>query len=178
MKNPSEKGSSFERKICKEFSLWYSGHILNENRNDIFWRTSGSGARATVRSRIGLSTSDSYGDIQAIHTCGKVFTEKFLIEIKRGYSNQICVLCFIDSKNTNIIQKWLDKATKELNISKRKEVLLIFKRDRKETCICLSKNVFDLLKVKNYISINNEWFILNLAVFFECITPNILLEGI
>jgi len=41
------KGSSFEREICTILSKWWT----NNERDDVFWRTAGSGARATTRSK-------------------------------------------------------------------------------------------------------------------------------
>ncbi len=55
------KGSNFEREICKLLSLWWT----NDKRDDIFWRTSGSGARATTRSKTKQKTFGQYGDVQA-----------------------------------------------------------------------------------------------------------------
>lgn len=39
------KGSVFEREICKALGRWWT----DGERDDIFWRTAGSGARATCR---------------------------------------------------------------------------------------------------------------------------------
>ena len=54
-----DKGGNFERDICKALSLWYT---YGEDDN-IFWRTSGSGNRATVRTKKGQKTKYDYGDI-------------------------------------------------------------------------------------------------------------------
>jgi hypothetical protein len=43
----SVKGSVQERKLCREFSLWFS----NGQADDWFWRTQGSGSRQTTRQR-------------------------------------------------------------------------------------------------------------------------------
>ena len=88
------KGQEFERQICKRFSLWFT----NEERDDIFWRTSGSGARSTARRKKQISTENSAGDIGYIDPLGKPFIDTCLVEIKRGYSSEIELLGSIDGK--------------------------------------------------------------------------------
>jgi len=77
------KGSSFERKICKRLSKWWSGG----NRDDIFWRSSQSGGRATQRAKKGKQTFGSYGDIAAVDPVGQPLMKMFTIELKRGRSH-------------------------------------------------------------------------------------------
>ena len=75
------KGENFERTVSKLFSLWWT----NGKENDIFWRTAGSGGRATVRMKKNLSTHDSAADIRAEHPDGKSFTKSCLIECKKTW---------------------------------------------------------------------------------------------
>ena len=81
------KGSDFERTICKELSQWWSREEEKKERDDVFWRTAGSGARATVRQKQGKDTSASYGDVTSIDPIGYPFVSLFLLEIKRGYTS-------------------------------------------------------------------------------------------
>jgi len=81
MSNGKRKGSAFERKICKELSLWWS----KGKRDDIFWRTSGSGARSTVRSKKNKQTFGQGGDVQAADPIGQPLIDVFNIEMKTGY---------------------------------------------------------------------------------------------
>lgn len=67
------KGSGFERDIAKKLSLWVS----DGERTDIFWRSAGSGSKATVT---GEETQS--GDICAVHELGRPFVKKFFTEIK------------------------------------------------------------------------------------------------
>jgi hypothetical protein len=76
------KGSAFERSICKQLSEWW-----RPGRDDIFWRSSQSGGRATIRSRKGKSTAGSYGDIAATDPCGVDLLRFFTIELKCGRSH-------------------------------------------------------------------------------------------
>jgi hypothetical protein len=75
------KGSTFERFICHMLDEWW--HPGSDE--SYFWRTAGSGARATVRARKGKKTSDHHGDICAIHPSGKALLRIITMELKRGY---------------------------------------------------------------------------------------------
>lgn len=77
------KGSDFERVLCKQLSKWWSGA---EARDDIFWRSSQSGGRATQRLKSGKKTYGSYGDIAAVDPIGEPLLKLFTIELKRGSS--------------------------------------------------------------------------------------------
>jgi len=68
-----QKGNEFERKVCKKLSLW----ISNGERDDIFWRSAGSGSRATVS-----KTVRGTGDIVAIDPLGFPLIDRFVIECK------------------------------------------------------------------------------------------------
>lgn len=74
------KGGNYEREICTLLSQWWAG------RDDVFWRTSGSGARATSRRKKGKATANSSTDVTFIDPCGRPLVELLTIEIKRGYS--------------------------------------------------------------------------------------------
>ena len=69
----ASKGSAFEREISKSLSLWYT----EGERDDIFWRSSQSGGRATTRAKKGKKTAASYGDITALDNRGEPFTDLF-----------------------------------------------------------------------------------------------------
>lgn len=77
------KGGDFEREICKKLSLWWTGN-LEIPRDDIFWRSSQSGGRATQRAKSGKTTYGSYGDIAAVDPIGTPLIKMFTIELKRG----------------------------------------------------------------------------------------------
>jgi hypothetical protein len=81
--NGSRKGSAFEREICKKLSLWFS----HGNREDLFHRTAGSGARSTVRAKKGKATANSAGDIGYLDAIGKPLIEAITFELKCGYNH-------------------------------------------------------------------------------------------
>ena len=74
------KGSVFEREICKELSLW----ITSGERDDIFWRTAGSGGRATMRKKSGKTTANQEGDVCATDPIGQSTCEHCYYRIKEG----------------------------------------------------------------------------------------------
>jgi len=161
------KGQNFERTICKKLSLWWTG----DKQNDVFWRTAGSGARATVRMKKNECTALSAGDLGCIDPIGAHFINNCLVEIKRGYTDKykiktnkktgkqtisksstgIDILAVIDAPKTQklpIFIEWWIKAEQERKQHNRKFTFVIFKRDRKQECIAISKDTFQKL-VKN-----------------------------
>ena len=142
----ASKGSSFEREICKTLSKWWT-QDLDEPRDDIFWRTSQSGGRATTRAKQNISTANSYGDVGWIDPIGQSFLDNCLLELKRGYTHEISILDFIDkAKGVPILIQWWDKATGERHLAGRKYTVLIFRRDRHKSCIMISGNMFSDLQ--------------------------------
>ena len=157
MGKKSNKGGAFERMICKELSIWYS----SGRRDDIFWRTAGSGARATVRGKVGLKTADSYGDVMATHESGKPLTGNYVISLKRGYTGKkgrksfsyIDILDLIDTpagmKGKPALATWWDELMRDVKNGSRKDGFIIFRRDRKMSSIVMSNKTFkELHKMK------------------------------
>ena len=73
-----QKGSAFERVVCKALSLWVSGGKLE----DVFWRSAMSGGRATVARKKGRSAEAAAGDISAVRPIGSALLSLFLVECK------------------------------------------------------------------------------------------------
>lgn len=74
----SQKGAEFERRICKRLSLWVSEGA----RDDLFWRTSLSGGRATLQLRQDIINRAQAGDMTAIDPEGYALAGKCLFEYK------------------------------------------------------------------------------------------------
>lgn len=81
-RNPGGKGGNHERALCRRFSLW----LTDDERDDIFWRTGGSGGRAKRRGRMGRSTYGQSGDMGATDPLGDPFLRVICPEFKRGYT--------------------------------------------------------------------------------------------
>jgi len=135
----SAKGSQYERDTCKQLSLWWTG----DKDVEVFWRCSQSGGRATTRAKQGKKTPNSYGDVSYLDAIGKPFIDKVLLELKRGYTNSISILDFLDkNKGQPILLKWWDKAEKERLLAKRKYTLIIFRRDHHKSCVLMRSTLF------------------------------------
>lgn len=127
------KGSNFEREICKQLGLWWTGGV----RDDVFWRSSNSGGRATVRSRTGRRTAGSYGDIVATDPIGKSFTDRVTIECKRGYS-KCSIADVLDRQHKakpTIFEGFIEQASAAAELAKTKDWLLIVRRDSKQAMV-------------------------------------------
>ena len=139
MPGGSKKGFPYEREIARKLSLWLTDSV----RDDVLWRTEGSGGRATNRMKSGKRLPFSYGDLTVKDPTNQRaidFISNVLIEIKRGYSKagKNDVLDLIDKKKgTPLLIQWWAKASEEASQAGRKYVWILFKRDRKENCILI-----------------------------------------
>lgn len=79
MTQSNTKGNNFERQLCRQFSLWFS----SGKHDDLFWRTSGSGSRATNRERLGQElTKYQHGDMTHVRPEGRPLLDFFSFEFK------------------------------------------------------------------------------------------------
>lgn len=176
----SQKGGQFERDISKQLSLW----LTKGERDDIFWRSSQSGGRATERSKKGKKTAGSYGDITALDPIGHRFLEIFCIELKRGYTKDTDAINFIDSKKAKptLLQFW-DQCVESRVQSDSDECMVIFKRDGKMPCVMIEFDMLERLeqttKLINFsivtITLNDKYApvlaIMSLHKFLEWLDP-------
>jgi len=135
------KGSQGERETSNELSRWWS----DGSRDDIFWRTAGSGGRATSRSKVGKKTKYQYGDITFTDPIGKPLLDLMVIENKRGYSDDISVLSFVDKLDRMkdpILLRWYFKLQAEVRLSGRPNGVVIFQRNRRKKCIMMETDFF------------------------------------
>jgi len=140
VKNPKNKGSQFERDIARRLSKWW----MNDNsQDDVFWRTDSSGGRFTQRAKQGKDTVNAAGDISSRCVEGDIFVKNFTVEIKRGY-NKLDFLILLDkpsNKNHTFIGWWV-KLILECT-ARNTFPVVIFKRDRSETCVAISEFFFE-----------------------------------
>lgn len=127
------KGADFERKICRQLSEWWTGG----KRDDVFWRSSNSGGRATVRDRKGKRTAGAYGDIAATDPIGKPLIDIFTIELKRGeyVKHPGDLLDCSGSSDCHPFLKAVRQAQEARKRARSKSWLLIVRRDRKHATI-------------------------------------------
>lgn len=169
----SGKGSSFERSICRQLSLWCS----NGKRDDIYWRTAGSGGMARRRGRDGRQTRNQHGDILAVDAIGAPLLDIFTVELKRGYQ-RLSLADMLDtpsrilenevrikkreeqqaakakrkqkkqkvSKRKDGWREWIYKAEEAVDHSGTYTWALIHRRDKREAMICIPAIAFRFIR--------------------------------
>ena len=147
MKSKAYKGGDFEREVCKLLSKWWSKGLGMEERDDIFWRTSQSGGRATQRRKLGMSTFGSYGDIAAVDPIGEPLLKFVTLELKRGSSHGTPWDLFesAPSKAIRPFEAALAQAKTSSEQAGSMGWALIARRDRKEAMIYLDRELGRLL---------------------------------
>jgi hypothetical protein len=130
MPGGSRKGSPFERAVCKQLSLWWSGG----GADDLFWRSSASGARATVRGKKGKTTTGHGGDIACTSSAGQPLTDLIALELKRGYARATVadLLDRPEAAKEQAYEEWIRQAENSAFNSLVPYWLLLHKRDRRE----------------------------------------------
>lgn len=93
------KGQAYERKVCRQLSLWVSGG----KRKDYFWRTAGSGAAATVNR---AAHQSHVGDVCCTHAGGQSFLDRFVVECKHGKKGYINVDLLVYGRKAPVEQYW------------------------------------------------------------------------
>ena len=141
-----KKGSAFEREICKKISLWWS----EGQREDIYWRTSGSGARATQRSKSKKKTYGQYGDVQAVDPIGEPLTKLCTIEIKRGYSKYTFADLLEKAQNPKVkiclMQQFIEQAEKSCEEAHTYAWLIISKRNGRTPIVSMPYYLYNRLQ--------------------------------
>lgn len=166
------KGGDFERVFCRQLSLWWSGG----KRDDLFWRTAGSGAMASSRVKLGHSQKQGHGDIMAIDRAGEVLTELVTWELKRGYP-EACPWAVVEGRGKNpAFLAFLDQAEQARAAAKANIWAIVHRRDRKNGMIYLPETAWALLppvpeSVLFDYGFSWQFRGVNLELFFEAISP-------
>lgn len=139
----SSKGGAFERQFCKDLSRWWTGG----ERDDVFWRTSNSGGRATTRGKKGTATHGQYGDICATDPVGAPLLQLITFELKRGY-NKFTVADLFDKPEgakQQLYEKWFAKAERDRKAAWSWDWVLVVKRDRRDPLLFVSDELLSFL---------------------------------
>ncbi len=146
MTKGKNKGTSFERQICKQLSLWWT----NGKSEGVFWRTASSGAMATIRAKKNKKAFGQHGDIQAINPIGQPLIDLCTIELKRGYSKSTFADLAEPSTHAKPkpcqYEKFILQAIDDCKHSGSTSWLLIIKRDRRETIVLIPNIIYKGLK--------------------------------
>lgn len=142
MAKGAHKGSAFERKICKQLSLWMS----RGTRGDLLWRTAGSGARATTARKKGQIIQGD-GDIIAVDRSACWLTDSILLELKHYRDLQVLYSlfndAFLDPLNTitpKLLRFWLDTVDKAREANKFP--VMVYKENQRPTMILLYTHLY------------------------------------
>ena len=138
------KGGEFERKVCKDLSLWWTSGA----RDDVFWRTHNSGGRASVRKIRGKHTAGQFGDICSTDPCSECFTKVLTVETKIGYGRASIadLLEKTDDSAEQIYEKWIKQAVLEQRSAGVFAWLLIHKKPFRETVLIMPEQLYSRLK--------------------------------
>lgn len=130
MGNKAAKGGIFEREVARQLSLWWS----DGQADDWFWRTAGSGGRATNRAKRGKSTANSAGDIGAECPEAQKLLNVTTCEIKRGYSGTD-VQELLDHKGKSQFRDFCKQAATSASLAGTPYWWLVVRRDRRNALI-------------------------------------------
>lgn len=141
------KGSNFERQVCKELGLWWT----NGERDDVFWRSSNSGGRATVRGRQGKKTYGQAGDVAAVDPIGEPLLKFVTIEIKRGYSSQSFAALLDRPKNAaqQTWEAWIQQAIASQELAGSFSWMIISKRDQRDRIMMMPQEAWEEILLEN-----------------------------
>jgi hypothetical protein len=112
------KGGSFERKVCKQLSLWVS----RGKDEDLFWRSAISGGRATQSLKRGKKLRRQAGDICATSAEGCGLTDVFYVECK--HYKDLNIIPFILRRRTGKLAGFWRVACREAKKHKKQPMLI------------------------------------------------------
>lgn len=138
------KGGSFERWFCDQLSEWWTG----AKDDSVFWRTSNSGGRATVRGRKGKKTQGHAGDVGATHPEGEPLMRFVTFELKRGYSNR-SPFDLLDRNpavyNKQVWEDWINQARAAHQRAGSEYWMIVQKRDKREPFCVFPRRMWKVL---------------------------------
>lgn len=135
MPSKRHKGGAFEREMAVAFSLWWT----DGERDDVFWRTQGSGGRATNRAKQGKKTKFQYGDMTFTDPIGKPLIEYASFEFK--FHKKFSLLGVLH--NVDFQADWMvswAKAWRDAELSQRNPIL-ITKQNRGKPVMWVEREV-------------------------------------
>lgn len=155
------KGSHFERQVATALSLWWS----NGDFDDLAWRTSGSGGRATRRG--GKRTMNHYGDIGPTSDDMTPFFRVFCVELKFGYSKYSPYDMLDSLRGPGQLGKWWLKLSVTTLKSEARWPLMVWRRNGKKNIVILPRVCTETIGMhaKSYIKIKADRYDLYCADF-------------
>ena len=165
----TNKGSPFEREIARELSLWWS----KGEYDDWFWRTAGSGGRATNRAKKGKATANGGGDICSQNGEAQKLLNLITFELKRGY-NTATVSDLLDIEGGGVMAKFIEQARRSASLAGTPFWAVIHKRDRREALVITNmRNLLRLPMIPPTAIVSNEPLDepIYVSKLDDCLTP-------
>lgn len=100
------KGGAFEIVVAKSLSLW----VTDGKRNDLFWRSSLSGGRATNAFKKGDNKAHIAGDICAVDPMGDDLVQVFFVECK--HYKKLDLQTAVTTNGGQLIKFWHEAVSK------------------------------------------------------------------
>jgi Holliday junction resolvase len=135
--NSKQKGSGFERDVCKFLTVWATGKA----KPYVFWRSPSSGGLATIS-----NTTNTCGDIIAIRPEGEPLIQIFSLEIKTGYLGADPLKHLKKTKNETIKSFW-EQCIRDSRMD-NKSGMLIFRKKGSKPVVGIEGDIFEKLKTK------------------------------
>lgn len=177
------KGGANERAKCKDWSLWWS----DGRRDDVFWRTSGSGARARVRTNAGKATAAMFGDMHAVDDEGLPLVRTCVFEFKKGYPD-LGVLCCLDGKRKKpVLHEFFEQVMQDADDAGGLYPVLVVHRDYRRPVMFIPDELYNKLVfyygrlqkmdvMLKYYWGDMVWVAFKQDVFFEWASANFFKE--
>jgi hypothetical protein len=134
------KGSSFERTLCRQFSLW----ITKGERNDIFWRNVISGGQFTFAASKGRKTGVP-GDIRATDPLGFEFLSLFMVEAKHHRSIRLEQYMFDKTDGKGFLAKLIATERKKAETAKLHWLVIAKQNNREPMVFCTPEVMVSVL---------------------------------
>lgn len=140
------KGGKFERDTCRQLSRWWSGDP-DPAADVLFWRTAGSGGRATTRAKSGKQTTAAHcGDLAAIDDRGAPLTAVITFELKKGYGATVLGLLTGQSQAKRSYAAWIQQAEASAAAAGTPHWAVVHKPDYQPTVVVLPYDLFGALE--------------------------------
>lgn len=142
----SRKGSSFERKISKELSLWWT-----DGKSDgCFWRTHSSGALGTRSKK-----PTEYGDLMSISDVGQPFTKRFHLELRHGKCIRIQDLVYSPKASSSNMTGFIEEGIRGAKASGRVPLWIFREQGKPVMIMLLSAETIFYMNTDQNISVNH-----------------------
>lgn len=144
----ARKGGSFERKIAKDLSLWWS----DGKSSDLFWRTHASGSFGT-----NAKIKAEMGDLKALNEGGRDFMRVFNVECRTGKCIRVKDLIYDTSeKNRTGMPAFIKEGEVNARASNRFP-LWIFREQGMPIMVMMKRLLFNRFTVRHMY---DDWQIL------------------